>query len=470
MKKSIMLIYITNKEEKVMKKSALLFILPALILSSCGDTPVDPDPERSVNYTLGASLRKEGSTKTEGYNLSFKMKDSYFDSDANEFNKDIALLSNGKSMMVEKESTMREFYSAFGFDKVSAHYPEHTENTIQYALAHKKIGNYDLVSVAINGHSYGLEWKNNALLGLEGDHEGFSARANDIYADLKTYVAGYENIKLWISGYSRGGAIANVLSHYIIHKEEIDVLKRDMFVYTFECPKGLDDDNAPEYSNVFNVLYSGDLVTYLSPEEYGFARCGTDIDLYQSSLHTDEVLYEFDEDIAIPAFERCIDYNDNSLYDETEQEQLESLMKYITRDGEDTSTAAFVHTREDYVNKEQRATQTALSIFFGLPDDIKDELVAAAKEKGASLLNSAQEIYDLITPFLDEAHYEYDPDELMADCEALYKLIINNAMLIVAIYMQNANAKDIMRSIDVHYPEVGYALLMDYEPVENLKS
>ena len=447
-----------------MKKLALLFLLPALIISSCGDSPSVNKDDCYVSYELVASLRKEDSTKTGGYNLSFHYKSEYFENDATIFNKELALLSNGKSMMAESEATIRKFYKGVYFDEVETHYVTPTADTVSYAFASRKYEDYDLISIVVNGHNYGLEWKNNALLGLSGDHEGFSLRANDIYTSLKSYLTKFENYKLWISGYSRGGAISNILSHYILSKEEINIEPKDMFVYTFECPKGLAEENAPKYSNVFNVLYSGDLVTYVAPEQYGFARCGVDIDLYQSSTHTNEVLYNFDEDITIPDFERCVDYNNTDIYDETEQEALAALFTFIIREGEDTSTTTFVHTREDYVNKEQRAIQTALSIFFGLPDDIKNELVEAAKEKGASLLSSAQDVYDFITPFLDEAHYEYDPDELMADCEALFKLVINNALLLIAIYMPNANGKDIIRSINVHYPEVGYALLMDYEP------
>ena len=69
-----------------MKKSILLLILPALLLSSCGSSK---EERMTVNYTLAPSLRKTDSKKTGGYNLTFKMEDSYFDSDATEFNKGI---------------------------------------------------------------------------------------------------------------------------------------------------------------------------------------------------------------------------------------------------------------------------------------------------------------------------------------------------------------------------------------------
>ena len=53
-----------------MKKSILLLILPALLLSSCGSSK---EERMTVNYTLAPSLRNADSKKTGGYNLTFKM-------------------------------------------------------------------------------------------------------------------------------------------------------------------------------------------------------------------------------------------------------------------------------------------------------------------------------------------------------------------------------------------------------------
>lgn len=454
-----------------MKKSALLFILPALILSSCGEAPV-PEKEMTVDYTLAASLRKEDSTKTEGYNLSFTMKDGYFNTDATSFNKDIALLSNGIALMAETETTIRQFYSTMEFDNVAANYPEHTEGTIQYAMAHKKISGFDLISIAINGHNYGLEWKNNALLGLEGDHEGFSARANDIYSALKTYISSnsYTNIKLWISGFSRGGAISNILSHYVLSKNEISVTQQNMFVYTFECPKGLSMDNAPAYENVFNIIYSGDTITYMCPEEYGFARCGVDVDLYQSSLHTDEVLFNFDEDISIPEFKACPDL-DNKETLETEADVCKYFFKYLSRDGESVpDQELYIPTRTDFVNEVQPTVQFVLAMVFTLPSEVKTQMIEDLKELGIgalSLMSDPVALADFVEPYLITAEFPYERDQLVNDCKVLIRLVGTDASLVSAFLAyalsgENDLATNLIRSFMVHFPEVPYALLVDY--------
>lgn len=448
-----------------MKRSALLFILPALLLSSCGgdDNPPANKDDCYASYELAASIRKADTSKTGGYNLSFHYKSEYFENGATVFNKDLALLSNGMSMMAESESTIKNFYNSVYFDKVETHYVEHTKDSVCYTLASRKYESYDLILVVVSGYNYGLEWANNALLGLEGDHEGFSLRANDIYSSLKTFLADHTNYKLWISGYSRGGAIANVLSHYILSKGEIEIAQKDMFVYTFECPKGLDKNNAPEYPNVFNVLYSGDLVTYVGPSEYGFARCGKDIDLYQSSSHTYEVVHAFDEDIDIKEFAPFTNFIDTSVKVETEQEAAQMIVSYIIRDGTDGESYIYFPTREDFVNKGQHTVQTVMSIFFGLREDIKAELIQALKDNIMSF-NSPQAMCDLIKPYLDRAEFPYVESELLADCEVIMKLMTTDITVLLAIYMAGPEYDGVMHTIRVHYPEVGYALLADYNP------
>lgn len=454
-----------------MKKSALLLLLPALILSSCGGSSPETT-ELTVNYKLSPMLSSSEEVIANGYDLTFTMKDNYFETNATTFNKDIALLSNGKTLMVESESTIRSFYSAMEFDKVVANYPEHTENTIQYAIAHKKINDFDLISIAVNGHYYGLEWKNNALLGKEGDHEGFSARANDIYAALKDYIStnSYSNYKLWIAGYSRGGAISNILSHYILSKGELNIAKDNMFVYTFEAPKGLLKENAPKYENVFNIIYSGDTVTYLAPEEYGFARCGVDVDLYTSSLHTDEVLYDFDKDISIPEFKACPDLEGKETL-ETEADVCKYFFKYLSRDGESVpDQELYIPTRADFVNEVQPTVQFVLAMVFTLPSEVKTKIIEDLKGLGIgalALMSDPNALANFIERYLIMAEFPYERAQLVNDCKVLIRLVgtdttLVSAFLAYALTGENDLATNLIRSFMVHYPEVGHALLKDY--------
>lgn len=449
-------------------KKAILLMLPILLLAACGETPTPEPPEPTppepipgeIRYEYTPMLRKETSTKTSKYLCSFFYKAEYFEEDAKVFNKDLALLSCGKSLMSESEKTIKDFYSQAEFDNVETHYVAvKTEDTVSYAFAHIKIEEFDLVSLVVCGHNYGLEWKNNFLVGESGDHLGFSMRANDIYSSLKTYLANYENYKLWISGYSRGAAIANVLSHYILSRDEIEIEQEDMFVYTFEAPKGLAAENAIPYENVFNVLYSGDLITYFAPAELGLARCGIDYDLYTSSQDLNDKLTAFDKDIDMPKFVPYNDLTDSSRKVATEQEGIQSLITYLSREGTDSDSELYFHTRQDYVDKVQHTLQTVFSIIFSVPAEVLTLMIEGAMENILTLLGSPEAICNFIMPFLDLAGYAYDPDVLLADCIVVYKLAMTNVLAILPIVSGGNMSDALKRATRVHFPEVDYILL-----------
>ena len=79
-------------------KKVILCLIPALLLSGCAPAEVN---EESTTYELAPSLRKADSTKTEGYSLTFTLKDNCFDKKATVFNKEF-LTSDLKGIKYEK--------------------------------------------------------------------------------------------------------------------------------------------------------------------------------------------------------------------------------------------------------------------------------------------------------------------------------------------------------------------------------
>ena len=451
-----------------MKNKRFIFLLlPLLFTSGCND-PSDPLPgeptyeEFSTRYTLEASLRKEESTKTGGYDLTFNYKDKFFTTSAKKFNKSLALLSFGESMMTESEETLTRFYQDLHFDNVESHYVSKTgADTVSYMFAHRSINDSNLVALAIRGIGYHNEWINNLELGSSGNHAGFEARALEIYGNLKTYLSNYENTKLWITGYSRGGGISNVLSHIIISRDEINISQDDMYVYTFEAPKGVEVTRKVAYRNVHNVVNSRDLVTYLAPEsQYGLARCGVDVDIYSSSVKT--ILSNFDEDIYIPDFA----YVSSSPY-QNEKEFIDYFFNTLTQKGDASSGYIYIPTRESYATKMQKGVQTALDIFFSLPGAEINKMVNDVKQNMSdnpsfaySLLMEEGGVYNFITPYLDEAGYSYNPDSLLEESEALRKFILGKLGLVMLAIGTNSELRNnLTRFMDMHYVEVNYALL-----------
>ena len=118
---------------------------------------------------------------------------------------------------------------------------------------------------------------------------------------MKNYLAAAQKagglglVKLWMGGYSRGAAVANLLAARL-NKELSGLAREDVFVYTFATPVALGPQDYPNLqqdydnnhnadgtlkeswgeSNIFNIVSSGDIVPCLMPEEWGYHRNGND--------------------------------------------------------------------------------------------------------------------------------------------------------------------------------------------------
>lgn len=457
---------------------SLFLVLPLLVCSGCNNEPsttstspepVPPAPAAAsfdVSYTLTASLRKKETTKTGGYDLTFTFKDEYFKGNPTAFNKDLAMISYGNVLMSESESEMNRFYQTCQFDDIESHYvATKTADTVSYMFAHRKIDDFDLVGISICGFNYGKEWAGNFMMGSSGNHQNFEAKAIEINNALQTYLTKYPNKKVWLSGYSRAGGIANVMSHLVLSNPSSGLTKDNMFVYTFEAPKGLDVSNKIAYENVFNLVNSRDLITMIAPEQqYGFARCGIDIDIYQDNFN--ELIAELDEDIVVPEFKP----DEYGKYTNNEQ-FMNYILNYVTRDEGDVDQCLFFPTRSDYASTLQGPLCSAFDLVFGLSDEAKNQIMSdlmAMMEKnpldilGIFLLEGG--IYNFLTPYLDEYHYPYDPTSFMADTEVLRQFANAQLLIVVALATGSAELGDnLKRVIDMHFPETNYVLLRSFE-------
>ena len=66
---------------------------------------------------------------------------------------------------------------------------------------------------AVRGSGYQSEWGGNAYVGDSGNHKGFQIAADQIVAKLKDYIYRngiHDKLKIWITGYSRAAATANL--------------------------------------------------------------------------------------------------------------------------------------------------------------------------------------------------------------------------------------------------------------------
>ena len=252
--------------------------------------------------------------------------DSFFARSAMEYNHSLALASLGLvgaafntaasdekywvNGEVGREANLADAFETLGFaDPEFYHYDIDVGaagDFVGYSLARKTIAldgqRTTIVAVILRGGGYGGEWVSNLHTGVGAGHAGFVIPVNEVLAALENYLAkaaaqpgGTGTVKLWVGGYSRGAAIANLLAGRI-NKDLPQLERKNVFVYTFATPVALTSASYPDYqldydnnhnadgtlkaswgaSNIYNILSSGDLVPRVLPAEWGYHRNGND--------------------------------------------------------------------------------------------------------------------------------------------------------------------------------------------------
>lgn len=445
---------------KLLKLSTLLFV--GLILVGC--KPAEKDNtfgggeggggDHLKSDEVEVSMAPYLNSEAKDYKLRFHFGTELFEEDAKTFNKDLALLSFASCLTNYKQQEASKFFNRIKIDtSLIYHLPEATEDTYGYTMAYKRYENYDLIAMSFRGFDYGAEWSNNLELGKTGNHNGFEARANEALTQLlfecRAFTPAPERIKIWLTGYSRGGALANMVAEKMLAMDNPLVAREDMFVYTFEAPQGLDENNSGDYENVHNLVNSADLVTYVAPQEYGLYRCGNDIQLKTEETNVDRLINEFDKDITLPAFTAEDEVTNEEAY-------IQALINQIVKVGSNSST------RSEFVDNYQSGLKYIIGLYFSLSSSTANKIKTRFDEldtMGKIMIMSDDGFYNFLKPILDEDEVTYDDDSLRASCATLQKFLANNGT-ILASFMSNSN---LTRIISMHSPEVTYVLLKNLE-------
>lgn len=210
---------------------------------------------------------------------------------------------------VGRENSLEAAYTTLGFGDVQYHYYDidvgAAGDFVGYSMARKTITlngkRTTIAALILRGGGYGGEWVSNLHTGAGHAHSGFIIPVHEVFNALKSYLAEAQKqgelglVKLWMGGYSRGAAVANLLAARL-SKELPGLAKENIFVYTFATPVALGWEDYPDLqqdydnnhnadgtlksswgeSNIFNLISSGDIVPHLMPEEWGFHRNGND--------------------------------------------------------------------------------------------------------------------------------------------------------------------------------------------------
>lgn len=181
-----------------------------------------------------------------------------------------------------------------GYQESDSYHEQPKEDSIAYSIATKPLSSSPgsaVVCLAIRGGGYESEWCSNFKVGElqeEAYHKGFYEASSQVICGLEKYLRAirdqYLNIKLWIVGYSRGAAVANITAHRIKTGRWMNDWKingEDIYTYTFETPAGYrkipaDNKGVEDCPGVYNQINYLDFIPRIVFEDWNFLRVGTD--------------------------------------------------------------------------------------------------------------------------------------------------------------------------------------------------
>ena len=255
---------------------------------------------------LSGTFRFPSTSENKDFEERFYYDDSYFEKPSQEYNPSLstmslclalsAFASSDEKDYAKKCKNAKELLTKIGFRnfKQNDKYEKKpTIDSIGAVIANKKLitkdgTSYTLIALAIRGGGYESEWAGNFTLGTTEMHAGFLNAKRQVLDFLKKYIKENNitgNIKLWIVGYSRAAATANLLAGSINDGESIGNSKKmhlshdDMYVYTFETPQGAilnGKTQTEEQKNIHNIINIDDPVPYVAPECWKYTRYGND--------------------------------------------------------------------------------------------------------------------------------------------------------------------------------------------------
>ena len=255
----------------------------------------------TLNFKTMAAENDAGETKTITESFSafdravsweYEYSDEYFFLPSDMFHLPLARLSLGLALSAFRDTGHEEepddYLTAFlqdtGFEDIDTdtYDSEPTADSIAYGIGSKKIGDVTLIALAVCGGNYSSEWANNVKIGDGTLAEGFADSARKVENGLNTYLEEHPaegDVKLWITGYSRGAGVANIAAAELTDSGRF----QDVYAYLTATPRTTKEPG--DYRNIFNVVAKEDPVTKIPMEDWAYRRFGTDMLLV--SLKTD---------------------------------------------------------------------------------------------------------------------------------------------------------------------------------------
>ena len=298
-----------------MKLFGLIFISAALSISSIsGDIPSKAIASYETNKYSFSYVSDHRPIGKSIFSSEIYFSQSYFEHSSYEYDPHLSTASHCLTMTtytdyapfdeewyISQPKYVKAILETIGFNSFTTNedfVQSARFDTIGLAAAKKEYSNYTVIAVAPRSGGYYSEWANNMHLGdgslSDYTHEGWYNAAQKTIKFINDYIISTKitgPIKLWMSGFSRGGAIVNLAAGLLDSSldkgqkvfSNVSLKREDIFAYTFEAPQGANVNSKniklPKdaiYGNIWNIINPNDVVPKVAMSEYGFTRFGID--------------------------------------------------------------------------------------------------------------------------------------------------------------------------------------------------
>ena len=476
-----------------MKKNLrkLLVVSSLFVLAACGSKkPVDPTPTPEPPAPEPTPEQQIDVRFTGYYGGTYDVKMPYNDelfikNKSNQAINDLIIQSFGFAVSADTnvvngdysqaDAHLRYYLTNAGFNTLYTN-PDYnarpTIDSIGYGFGLKELSDGDkLLAITVRGGGYEAEWGNNFTIGETGAHKGFASRTANLLAGFVKYVEDnsldYSKLKLWVTGYSRGGAVANLFTSLLDYTIENDssifpgLAKDKIFTYTFEAPLCYENkvDDTTDYSNIINVNNGRDFIPNLPPAKYGFKLNGQKVALGDDA--TDDQLLEkmqlLIEDFEMPSFS-AIDPRDTET-EMTPQEYYDYLINdfitvEMTPEQKEEGKIVDLSTRANYVAYIEPHIGYVMSLIMNLTSSQMESLKTYLTDNIFSLMailsQDKDSLYQFIKDGLTNAGYtQYVDSELHEHCDGLQ-------LVIYSLGVMHGGIPGLLPTIIQTYSNAGY--------------
>lgn len=448
---------------KRLTKILSLVLSLVLIVTSITFMPAKAETIQKKSFKFSRMMEVKDELTSDYY-----YSDSYFVDSAYNYNPHLATMSmcaacasSGNTMSTPVYSGLskdiEDLLKANGFDTFFINDDFNTEprkDSIGFMFAKKTIKvnneNYTLIAVNFRNANYGKEWYSNVDVGPDKTHAGFSAAAEKAKTALGDYIRNNdvgEDIKIWITGYSRGAAVSNLLAKALDDSGfigKVSVEASDIYAYTFATPTVTAENTykRPLYKNIFNTVSKYDVVPQVVPEQWNWHRFGEDIYLptkldsdYAAKkeraqkfldlfVKGDQIVYD-----TLPGYKLDVDLSEMKINIlPTNPQDVEDTINAIV-----TALTGSIKSSADF-DEVKSAVEKVLDVVYDATDEQKQAFVAAIMSKVSDpefsymeyifdLMADGDKTIDLLCDCMDEAGIPVPDPDVKAALKKLIKYI-----------------------------------------------